>query len=240
MVSQLLVTISLACSSPQLDGTVLNTMHGKVATSQFQALSPADSTNWYTLGVLYANRIFTMESKNKRRDADSALHFLRKARTLCPENPVIAAYIAVTIGLRVKEDNIFKQKFGDSRARANETFRVMDSLQRAYPKNLAVQFLSACLFREASKYIKNQATFLLTSYDTFHSLHKMALSGQHQEFFSPDVRGHILLSLAILIGKLENHAEADATAQEYIAALFREWPNTPAAKYAQEKKMQEK
>lgn len=238
MISQLLITITLACSSPQLDGIVLNTVHGASAEALFQTLSPTDSVNWLTLGTLYANRIFMLESGDKRRDADSALYYFRKAQKVCPANPVIAAYIAVATGLRAKEDGFWRKITGKTKDQAHEAFMVTDSLLRSNPDNLAVQFLGACLLREASKHFDDARDFQLTSHRAFQKLHNLALAVHADVFFTPDVHGQILLSLALLEIKLATDEKPDVLSCQYITQLLVYFSDSPAAEYAREKKLQ--
>lgn len=235
MVAQALITIVLATAVPTA-GTTINTTHGKEAEQQLQTLPRTDST-WATLGTLFANRIFMMESPNKRRDADSAIYYFRKAQNVFPTDPVIAAYLNVSIGLRAKEDNGFQKLFGNTKERAHDAFVTMDSIRTAYPQNLTVQFVSACMFRDASKHFKDAHAFRLTSYKTFQSLHVLALEGKHESFFTPDVYSHVLLSLAILVEKLEDQTGADTLACKYISQLIDGYPNSPAAEYARSKKL---
>ncbi|MEK7640033.1 MAG: hypothetical protein AAB424_02760 [Patescibacteria group bacterium] len=238
MLQPLLITIAFTCTTPELAGTQLNTTHGSAATRQLEQISRSDSTAWTTLGTLFANRIFMMESTNKRQDADSALFYFRKAQAVCPNNPVIAAYIAVATGLRAKEDGFWRKITGKTENQALGAFALMDTIRQQNPKNLAVQFLSACLFRDAPKQFDSARAYHQKSYDTFHALHSIALSGTVRQFFTPDVHGHILLSLANLVGKLEASQDADMLSCQYITQLLAHFPNSPAAEYARDKKLQ--
>ncbi len=93
------------------------------------------------------------------------------------------------------------------------------------------------MFRDASKHFKDAQMFRLTSYKTFQSLHVLALEGKHPSFFTPDVYSHILLSLAILVEKLEDQASADTLSCKYISQLIDGYPDSPAAEYARSKKL---
>lgn len=237
MILNLLFTITLSCTSPDLAGTTLNTTHGPEATALLEVLPRHDSTAWFAIGTLYANRIFMMESKNKREDADSALAYLQRARALCDDNAVIAAYETVALGLRAKEDGWFRKISGKTTRQAHSAFVRMDSLRLACPDNLAVQFLSACMFRNAPKQFSDSRAFQLTSYATFQTLHQAALREEKTAFFTPDVHSHILVSLAILVEKLENDRTAEQLSCEYIQALLEQYPQSPAATYARTKKL---
>lgn len=235
MVAQVFFTIVLTTATPTV-GATINTTHGKEATKQLQTL-PRTDTTWATIGTLFANRIFMMESENKRRDADSAIYYFRKAQETFPTDPIIAAYLTVSIGLRAKEDNSLQKLFGGTKERAHTAFVTMDSIRKAYPENLTVQFVSACMFRDASKHFKDAHAFQLMSYQTFQNLHVLALEGKHPTFFTPDVYSHVLLSLAMLVEKLEDQASADTLACQYISQLIDGYPHSPAAEYARSKKL---
>lgn len=238
MVTSLLIPILLTCTTPQLTGALLNTTHGDAAAQQLETLPRDDSVAWSTLGTLFANRIFMMESRAKRQDADSALYYFKRAQAVCPENVVIASYIAVAIGLRAKEDGWFRKLTGKTERHAHDAFVQMDTLRQQNLDNLAVQFLAACMFRDAPPQFDDARQFQLSSYETFQRLHCMTLELESSDFFTPEVHGHILLSLALLVRKLESRENATLLSCQYIAQLLENFPYSPAAVYAKTKNLQ--
>lgn len=226
----------LLCTTPELLGERLMTTMGLSADSLIQALPRTDST-YATLGMLLVNQVALKETDNKKRKADSALYYLQLARQSCPTNPVINAYIQVATGLRANEDPTLKKLLGNTKERAYTAFATMDSIRLQNPENLAVLFLSAYMFRDASEKLDGYRDFRVTSYKTFQALHVLALEGQYNDFFTDDVYSALLLSLGILVHTLEAHAHADTLACQYIAQLHAHFPNSRAAADAHRKKI---
>ncbi|MEK7570532.1 MAG: hypothetical protein AAB515_03795 [Patescibacteria group bacterium] len=222
--------------TPELNGERINSTLGPHANSLIASLPRTDST-YFTLGSLFANRVFVKESTNNKQDADSAIYYLGKAKVLCPNNAVIAAYIAIATAMRAKETGLFQFISGKMVENGHVAFVCMDSVRKANPENLAVQFLSASLFAEASAFFSDKKMFRLQSMSTFQSLHLQAIEGSNPTFFQDEVQAHILLSLALLEKKLDNRRESRALQCQYFEQIQIAYKETAAARFVERKKL---
>lgn len=225
----MLVRIALAflLLSPALaaQDDSLITVAGSTADSLLQTL-PRDSGACATVGILFTNKVFLKQTNDGKRDADSAIAYLDCALAYS-WNPRLQAYAYIARALRASKDGLWAKLLGGTKARATEAFECCDSLARCNPGDLGVQFLAANLFQEGDK-LDQKMYYWQRAWDIFADLDACASAAD--PFFTPEVRGNILLNQGKLMRKLRLDGKAsDARADTLWQQAIRLYPNTNAA-----------
>jgi len=216
------------CTDPLLTGDTLLPLDGAAAVSALAAGDHGKLTDAQN-GMLYVTAVFAKTSAKPRRDADSALACLRRAITVCPDNPVLKAYGYTARLVRAQHGEIAETRFVLDTLRLY--FDALDTLAKQHPENYAVQFIAGCVLQNAFVLKPAVERYWWRSKRILDALYQKSLANNCPSFFTPEIRANIRLNLAYLEGKLGGEDGKDLR-RAALAQVITDFPSTRAAEQA--------